>query len=51
MCPILDVANHNPCVRVVWIIGEDGYTLLNEDVVCAGEQIFNNYGPKGNEER
>lgn len=52
LCPVLDLANHSPSARVLWIIDDDGYTLSTTDHRSRpGEQIFNNYGPKGNEER
>ena len=51
LCPVLDLANHDPSAHVSWIIEEGGYTLLTEDVVTPGAQVLNNYGPKGNEER
>ena len=51
LCPVFDVANHDPRAQVTWIIDEEGYTLFTADRYAPGAQIFNNYGPKGNEER
>lgn len=52
LVPVLDLANHNPNVKVTWIINnENGYSLFTSEKLEVGSQISNNYGAKGNEER
>jgi protein-histidine N-methyltransferase len=51
LCPVLDLANHNPKTLVTWIINEDGYTLFSSERTEKGKQLYNNYGLKGNQER
>ncbi|KAJ2453151.1 hypothetical protein GGF42_003868, partial [Coemansia sp. RSA 2424] len=50
LLPLLDMANHHPRTPVTWIIDDDGIGFSMDAVVEAGQQIFNNYGPKSNEE-
>lgn len=44
--------NHHPLTKVTWrsrgdILTEDGaLELITEEEVEAGEQLYNNYGPK-----
>ncbi|BFZ60543.1 hypothetical protein YB2330_001580 [Saitoella coloradoensis] len=49
--PIVDSLNHKPRTPVTWL-KEAGQCLklIAEDEHCAGEEVCNNYGPKGNEE-
>lgn len=50
LIPIVDLLNHNPKAKVSWG-GADGlFKLESHDVYSAGDQVFNNYGQKGNEE-
>jgi hypothetical protein len=50
LLPVFDLANHDPKARMIWQKGTGSVTLVNKDVVGKGGQVFNNYGPKGNEE-
>ncbi|CAG8493033.1 16449_t:CDS:2 [Acaulospora morrowiae] len=49
--PLADSFNHRPRQRVTWKV-QDGNSLhlITEDEIEIGEQIFNNYGTKSNEE-
>lgn len=46
----MDAGNHNPDARVDWAYDPGRFGLSVSDRVESGEQIFNNYGPKGNDE-
>ncbi|KAA8911325.1 hypothetical protein FN846DRAFT_450492 [Sphaerosporella brunnea] len=48
--PILDALNHQPCKRITWQIGTEEVAFLSVDAIAAGVEVYNNYGPKGNEE-
>ncbi|GAA6000217.1 uncharacterized protein JCM10292_004039 [Rhodotorula paludigena] len=59
--PGVDMLNHRPTARVTWSIdagvassassGSDGsLTIVLDEAVGAGEQVFNTYGAKSNEE-
>lgn len=64
LLPIVDLLNHQPSAKVKWTgfdvknsskngaEGEDniGFRFETEEPVSKGNQIFNNYGLKGNEE-
>lgn len=47
LVPVVDLLNHSPTAKVTWS-GSGGFTLSTEGE--AGQEIFNNYGQKGNEE-
>ncbi|KAF2739602.1 SET domain-containing protein [Polyplosphaeria fusca] len=50
--PVIDIANHSLHAHVGWDFNTSAKTFgfqLDEDVAL-GEEIFNNYGPKGNDE-
>lgn len=50
LIPIVDLLNHSPKAQVSWG-GADGlFRLESHDVYNSGDQVFNNYGQKGNEE-
>jgi len=49
--PIVDIFNHVFGAKVVWHLGNGDFTLAITESVKKGDQIFNNYAPKGNEER
>lgn len=51
LVPILDLLNHKPNHPVTWLTGERKITFTAETTYAAGDEIFNNYGPKANEER
>jgi hypothetical protein len=51
LCPVLDIFNHNSSAKVKWQFQGGMFSLLLEQMVQAGQQVFNMYAPKGNEER
>ncbi|KAJ2906983.1 hypothetical protein GGI21_003973, partial [Coemansia aciculifera] len=50
LLPLLDMTNHHPETRVDWMVDFGKITFPIDAVIEPGEQIFNNYGPKSNEE-
>ncbi|CCH45655.1 Ribosomal N-lysine methyltransferase 1 [Wickerhamomyces ciferrii] len=54
LLPIIDLLNHDNSTNVEWSFEETGdegfFTLLNKDPHTKGDEIFNNYGAKSNEE-
>lgn len=51
--PGLDAANHNHDSRVDWTFNPGQFVLALADSansIDTGQEIFNNYGPKGNGE-
>jgi hypothetical protein len=48
--PVIDCFNHRFGAKVLWNMEKGDFFLKLEEPVKAGEQIFNNYAPKGNEE-
>ncbi len=50
--PGLDAANHNPSAKVDWTFdpGRFSVALAEDESVAAGDEVFNNYGPKSNGE-
>lgn len=46
----MDAGNHNPNARVDWSYDPGRFSLTISDAAPASSQIFNNYGPKGNDE-
>ncbi|CAG8465955.1 17519_t:CDS:2 [Acaulospora colombiana] len=49
--PLADSLNHRPRQRITWKVqGRSALHLITEDGIEAGEQVFNNYGTKSNEE-
>ncbi|KAF8542264.1 hypothetical protein BDD12DRAFT_729499 [Trichophaea hybrida] len=48
--PIVDSLNHRPRAKITWQPGSDALSLVSVDRIEAGDEIFNNYGPKANEE-
>ncbi|KAL1297291.1 hypothetical protein AAFC00_004846 [Neodothiora populina] len=48
--PVMDAGNHNPNARVDWAYDPGRFSFTVSDGVKAGEEVFNNYGPKGNDE-
>lgn len=50
LIPGLDLMNHNPAAKVTWIWGHSECGFSNNEVIRGGRQIWNNYGPKSNEE-
>ena len=50
LLPVFDLANHNPEAKVLWTWGAKYCTLTVEEDIEGGKEIYNNYGPKSNEE-
>ncbi|KAF5103077.1 hypothetical protein D0Z00_000055 [Geotrichum galactomycetum] len=51
LIPVVDSLNHVPTTPVLWnCSNESGFTFSVCGNVAAGHEIFNNYGPKSNEE-
>ncbi|OBT86982.1 hypothetical protein VE02_04572 [Pseudogymnoascus sp. 03VT05] len=52
--PLLDIANHDAKARVEWFVNAQGpvkdFSIITDGEIGAGEQVFNNYAPKGNTE-
>lgn len=48
--PGMDASNHNHSAKVDWTFDPGRFSLACTDGVAAGEQVYNNYGPKGNDE-
>ncbi|KAI8378001.1 uncharacterized protein BYT42DRAFT_496807 [Radiomyces spectabilis] len=52
--PLLDALNHKPNTKITWVRSGDEetgtLTFVSGQQVAAGEQMYNNYGPKSNEE-
>ncbi|KAI8340519.1 hypothetical protein BC941DRAFT_222159 [Chlamydoabsidia padenii] len=53
--PLVDSLNHRPNTKITWSRSGDAetgsLTFVAGQSFPAGEQVFNNYGPKSNEER
>ncbi|KAJ3127507.1 hypothetical protein HK098_006285 [Nowakowskiella sp. JEL0407] len=47
--PILDMLDHKPNHKVEWRTTKSGVSLVFQDPIQAGDTLYNNYGPKGNE--
>ncbi|KAI7826420.1 hypothetical protein BX661DRAFT_184000 [Kickxella alabastrina] len=50
LLPLLDMLNHLPKRKVSWVSTNDGVEFVTGAVMEKGDQVFNNYGPKSNEE-
>lgn len=48
--PVMDAGNHNPNARVDWTYDPGFFTFAVRDEINADQEVFNNYGPKGNDE-
>ena len=48
--PVIDIFNHRFGAKVVWGLDKGDFTLAITESARRGDQIFNNYAPKGNEE-
>lgn len=52
--PLLDIANHDAKARVEWFVNAQGpvkdFSIITDGAIEGGEQVFNNYAPKGNTE-
>jgi hypothetical protein len=47
--PVLDMINHKPYRKIEWQMSSEGVRFITMEPVAAGDELFNNYGPKGNE--
>ncbi|KAJ1942008.1 hypothetical protein GGF37_003296 [Kickxella alabastrina] len=50
LLPLLDMLNHLPKRKVSWVSTNGGVEFVTGAVMEKGDQVFNNYGPKSNEE-
>lgn len=50
LIPGVDLLNHSPLAKVTWEWGASACTIQIDEQLSGGDQVFNNYGPKGNEE-
>ncbi|KAK9480564.1 hypothetical protein V1514DRAFT_325747 [Lipomyces japonicus] len=50
LVPLVDSLNHYPSTPIIWTSAEGKFTLSTGANVDKGQELFNNYGPKGNEE-
>ncbi|KAK5110786.1 hypothetical protein LTR85_000731 [Meristemomyces frigidus] len=48
--PIQDAPNHRHEAHVDWFFDPGRFSISVEDSIQAGEEVFNNYGSKGNDE-
>ncbi len=51
LIPGVDLANHRPSSTVTWLYNREDCCLVSDDPYEGGQQIWNNYGPKPNEQR
>ena len=51
LIPYLDLANHRPTAEVTWLYNREDCCLVIDESYEGGQQIWNNYGPKPNEQR
>jgi len=49
--PVIDIFNHRFGAKVLWDMNDGNFVLSITEGARNGEQVFNNYAPKGNEER
>ncbi|KAJ2549125.1 hypothetical protein EV175_004564 [Coemansia sp. RSA 1933] len=50
LLPLLDMFNHMPMRKVTWAANSTGVEFVTREELQIGSQVFNNYGPKSNEE-
>ena len=50
LLPLLDMLNHRYAAPIIWQSGEGAVGFAAGADVAAGDEVFNNYGPKSNEE-
>ncbi|KAI9714319.1 MAG: hypothetical protein M1820_000280 [Bogoriella megaspora] len=48
--PALDTFNHNHSMEITWSFDQGAFAVTAEETSSAGEEVFNNYGRKSNEE-
>ena len=51
LVPGVDIGNHNPTSNVTWLYNREDCCLVVDDPYKGGQPIWNNYGPKANEQR
>ena len=49
--PVIDSFNHRFGAKAVWNMDSNGFSLASAEAITEDEQVYNNYAPKGNEER
>ncbi|KAJ3323721.1 hypothetical protein HDV06_001451 [Boothiomyces sp. JEL0866] len=47
--PVLDMLNHKRGFKIEWRMKDEGVAFIAREDICEGSDVFNNYGPKGNE--
>ncbi|KAB2575457.1 Ribosomal lysine N-methyltransferase set10 [Lasiodiplodia theobromae] len=50
LMPVIDLLNHRFPAKVFWFFDHGAFQFKTEEVVAKGQEIFNNYGGKDNEE-
>ncbi|KAG7734202.1 hypothetical protein KL930_005166 [Ogataea haglerorum] len=50
LLPVIDLFNHKPRSKVTWKTSSVGFELRLQSGTDINGELFNNYGPKGNEE-
>ncbi|KAK8427983.1 hypothetical protein IWX49DRAFT_558308 [Phyllosticta citricarpa] len=50
LMPVVDLLNHKFPTKVNWFFDRGTFQLNSEEPLVQGQEIFNNYGGKGNEE-
>ncbi|SMR48989.1 unnamed protein product [Zymoseptoria tritici ST99CH_1E4] len=48
--PVIDIPNHSPAARVDWAFDPGRFSITIKDPIPGGEEVYNNYGPKSNDE-
>ena len=48
--PVLDILNHHHDAHVDWSFDPGRFTVSISDAVTQGSEVYNNYGPKSNDE-
>ena len=48
--PGIDVLNHSNDAKVDWTFAPNHFSIITNDLIADGDEVFNNYGPKGNDE-
>ncbi len=51
LIPLIDMLNHRPLHKVEWRRGDKGIGFAVLGRPQPGDEVFNNYGPKSNEQR
>ncbi|KAK6198608.1 uncharacterized protein RJT21DRAFT_122193 [Scheffersomyces amazonensis] len=49
LLPLVDLLNHDPKAKVNWLVDSNSFTFKSDNPTF-GDQLYNNYGMKGNEE-